>query len=73
MEVLVRALETEPMRRRPSLAWEAALRGGGTPQMESRQWTRVQREQVLPLRGQRPEWLARAGSWPQGHRGDTPA
>ncbi|WP_090491112.1 TIGR02270 family protein [Myxococcus virescens] len=73
VEVLVRALETEPMRRRPSLAWEAALRGGGTLQMESRQWTRVQREQALPLRGQRPEWLARAGSWPQGRRGDTPA
>ncbi|WNZ62325.1 hypothetical protein QEG98_00225 [Myxococcus sp. MxC21-1] len=66
VEVLVRALETEPMRRRPSLAWEAALRGGGTLQMESRQWTRVQRAQALPLRGQRPEWLARAGSWPLG-------
>ncbi len=63
---MARALETEPLRRRPSLAWEAALRSGGALLVEPRQWTQVQREQARPLRSQRPEWLTRAGTRLQG-------
>ncbi|AKQ70066.1 hypothetical protein A176_006978 [Myxococcus hansupus] len=63
---MTRALETEPLRRRPSLAWESALRSGGALLVEPRQWTQVQREQARPLRSQRPEWLTRAGTRLQG-------
>ncbi|NVJ05733.1 TIGR02270 family protein [Myxococcus sp. AM001] len=67
VQALSRALETEPMRRRPSLAWEIALRGGGSRVVEPRQWTQVQRAQAQSLDAQRrPEWLTRAGSRPQG-------
>ncbi|WP_043709745.1 TIGR02270 family protein [Corallococcus macrosporus] len=73
VEVLTSALETEPMLRRPSLAWEVALRGGGAPWVETRQWTQVQREQAHAPRGQRPESRTLAGRWPRGRRSDTPA
>ena len=66
VDVLARALETEPLRRRPSLAWEIALRSGGALVVDPRQWTQVQREQARPLRNQRPEWLTRAGTRLQG-------
>ncbi len=72
VEVLARALETEPLRRRPSLAWEVALRSGGALLVESRQWTQVQRAQARPLRNQHPEWLTRAGARLLGRQGDTP-
>ncbi|WIG94123.1 TIGR02270 family protein [Myxococcus sp. SDU36] len=65
-QTLSRALETEPMRRRPSLAWEIALRSGGALLVEPRQWSQVQRAQARPLGGQGLEWLTRTGSQLQG-------
>lgn len=48
-ESLAMALETEPMRRRPALAWEVALRSGGTLFIEPRLWSHSQRQQARAL------------------------
>ncbi|NTX38162.1 TIGR02270 family protein [Myxococcus sp. CA033] len=48
-EGLATALETEPMRRRPALAWEVALRSGGALFIEPRLWSLSQRQQARTL------------------------
>jgi uncharacterized protein (TIGR02270 family) len=53
------ALETEPMRRRPALLWEVAIRSRGATQVEPRTWTRVQRRQLQALASLSPELLRR--------------
>ncbi|MFP2928405.1 TIGR02270 family protein [Pyxidicoccus sp. 3LG] len=48
------ALETAPMRRRPILAWELAVRSRGACQLETRTWAREQRRQLRAARELRP-------------------
>jgi uncharacterized protein (TIGR02270 family) len=62
LERMAHALEAEPMRRRPGLAWEVALRSGGTVRMETRQWASVQRQQARGLGGLRSDVLTRGWS-----------
>ncbi|PTL83416.1 TIGR02270 family protein [Vitiosangium sp. GDMCC 1.1324] len=53
VKALVDALEVAPMRRRPALAWELAVRSGGACQLETRAWTWEQRRQLQAARGLR--------------------
>jgi uncharacterized protein (TIGR02270 family) len=59
VEVVRTALEGEPMRRRPVLAWELAIRSQGACQIETRTWTHVQRTQAQKAAGLRSDLLAR--------------
>jgi uncharacterized protein (TIGR02270 family) len=60
VELVRAALEGEPMRRRPVLAWELAIRSQGACQIESRTWTHVQRLQAQKAAGLRSELLVRS-------------
>jgi uncharacterized protein (TIGR02270 family) len=60
VEVVRTALEEEPLRRRPVLAWELAIRSQGACQIESRTWTHVQRAQAQKAAGLRSDLLARS-------------
>ena len=57
-EALLSALETAPMRRRPALALELAIRSGGTCLVEPRDWTARQRRQAHALCHVPPRVLA---------------
>lgn len=59
VELIRAAMEAEPMRRRPVLAWELAIRSKGSCQVESRAWTSVQRGQLRAAAGLRSEVLLR--------------
>jgi len=60
VELVCAALEGEPLRRRPVLAWELAIRSQGACQLESRTWTHVQRAQAQKAAGLRSDLLARS-------------
>lgn len=63
-EALLGALETAPMRRRPALALDLAVRTRGAGQVETRALARRQLADVRALRGMPPR--ARAGTYAEG-------
>jgi uncharacterized protein (TIGR02270 family) len=60
VELIRAAMEAEPMRRRPVLAWELAIRSKGSCQVESRAWASVQRRQLRAAAALRSEVLLRS-------------
>jgi uncharacterized protein (TIGR02270 family) len=63
-ETLLGALESAPMRRRPALALDLAIRTRGAAQVETRALARRQLEQLRELRAMPPR--ARAGAYVEG-------
>ncbi len=59
VELIRAAMEAEPLRRRPVLAWELAIRSKGSCQVETRTWTHAQRRQLQAAAGLRSDVLLR--------------
>jgi uncharacterized protein (TIGR02270 family) len=59
VELIRTAMEAEPLRRRPVLAWELAIRSKGSCQVETRTWTHAQRRQLQAAAGLRSDVLLR--------------